>query len=159
MFRLLNKSIIRVEQPDVALDDEDDNDALEDDVAEEAEEPMDQDGDQETRKKRISYEEYRRMSFLIIQHIREREEQSEAGSETPGIIKPVLRIHFIFRADLDPGSALKKIDPHPGLKLSLCSQILNKYFKNYNFSPFFVFYAKNDSGIRKFFNHFVINNC
>ena len=90
------------------MDDEDDNDALEDDVAEEAEEPMDQDGDQETRKKRISYEEYKRMSFLIIQHIREREEQSEAGSETPGIIKPVLS--FSGRIWIP--------DPHPGLKLS-----------------------------------------
>ena len=83
-FRLLNKSIIRVEQPDVALDDEDEDAALEDDVAEEVEEPMEQDGEQSKVKKSISYEEYKKMSFLIIQHIREKEEQSEAGSESPG---------------------------------------------------------------------------
>ena len=71
------------------MDDEDENAALEDDVTEEAEEPMDQDGDQGKVKKSISYEEYKKMSFLIIKHIREKEEQSEAGSETPGIIKPV----------------------------------------------------------------------
>ena len=102
------------------MDDEDENAALEDDVAEEAEEPMDQDGDQGKVKKSISYEEYKKMSFLIIKHIREKEEQSEAGSETPGIIKPVQCLESISF------SGRVRILPHPGSNVSFYTDILNK---------------------------------
>jgi DNA replication licensing factor MCM6 len=80
-YRLLNKSIIRVEQPDVDLEEENEDAALEDEV-EEDQEPMEQDGEQSKVKKSISYEDYKKMSFLIIKHIREKEEQGEAGAES-----------------------------------------------------------------------------
>jgi len=83
-YRLLNKSIIRVDQPDVNLDDEDDvpvpDDAMETDDA--TAEPS----SQETTKKqlKLTYEQYKKMSFLLIDHIRnkEAEMEGEAGDNT-----------------------------------------------------------------------------
>merc|ERR1711962_1060467 len=84
-YRLLNKSIIRVDQPDVDLD-EDDVPAAEEEAAEEA---MDTNEQQETAKKqfKLSYEKYKKISFLIIEHIRRKEEvlegESGDGDHTP----------------------------------------------------------------------------
>jgi len=77
-YRLLNKSIIRVEQPDIAFD-EDDNEVVQEEEA--ADEPMDQDGEQ-AKLKSISYDEYKKMSFLLIKYIQQKEEQSEEGLES-----------------------------------------------------------------------------
>merc|ERR1719278_591084 len=78
-YRLLNKSIIRVDQPDVDLD-EDDAPAVEDEAAEEA---MDTNEQQETAKKqfKLSYEKYKKISFLIIEHIRRKEAETESSQE------------------------------------------------------------------------------
>ena len=59
----------RVDQPDVDLDEED-APAVEDDAPEEAMETNA--GDQEPNKKqfKLSYEKYKKISFLIIEHIR-----------------------------------------------------------------------------------------
>merc|ERR1711962_636503 len=64
-YRLLNKSIIRVDQPDVDLD-EDDVPTAEEEAPEEA---MDTNEQQETAKKqfKLSYEKYKKISFLIIE--------------------------------------------------------------------------------------------
>jgi len=76
-YRLLNKSIIRVDQPDVNLDDEDDvpvpDDAMETDDG--ATDPA----SQETTKKqlKLTYEQYKKMSFLLIDHIRNKEAEME----------------------------------------------------------------------------------
>jgi len=77
-YRLLNKSIIRVEQPDIAFD-EDDNEVVQEEEA--ADEPMEQDGEQ-AKLKSISYDEYKKMSFLLIKYIQQKEEQSEEGLES-----------------------------------------------------------------------------
>merc|ERR1719266_1647960 len=79
-YRLLNKSIIRVDQPDVDLD-EDDAPAVEDDAPEEAMETNA--GDQEPNKKqfKLSYEKYKKISFLIIEHIRKKEAETESSED------------------------------------------------------------------------------
>merc|ERR1712152_66514 len=71
-YRLLNKSIIRVDQPDVDLD-EDDVPAAEEEAPEEA---MDTNEQQETAK-----EKYKKISFLIIEHIRRKEAETESSQE------------------------------------------------------------------------------
>jgi len=78
-YRLLNKSIIRVDQPDVDLD-EDDVPAAEEEAPEEA---MDTNEQQETAKKqfKLSYEKYKKISFLIIEHIRRKEAETESSQE------------------------------------------------------------------------------
>jgi len=79
-YRLLNKSIIRVDQPDVNLD-EDDLPAEEEapEAAMETEDPA-----PETNKKqfKLSYEKYKKMSFLLIEHIRRKEAEGEAAEAT-----------------------------------------------------------------------------
>lgn len=74
-YRLLNKSIIRVEQPDVALDDADDVEDATQQEDGEGDEPMDQDPSQATGKKFISYEDYKKKSFFLIRHIQKKEEE------------------------------------------------------------------------------------
>jgi DNA replication licensing factor MCM6 len=81
-YRLLNKSIIRVDQPDVDLD-EDDAPPVEEAAVEamETDEPA-----LETTKKqfKLSYEKYKKMSFLLIEYIRRKEaenENAEAGND------------------------------------------------------------------------------
>jgi len=77
-YRLLNKSIIRVDQPDVDLD-EDDAPAVEEEAPEEAMET----NEQEPNKKqfKLSYEKYKKISFLIIEHIRRKEAETESSEE------------------------------------------------------------------------------
>ncbi|XP_045624546.1 zygotic DNA replication licensing factor mcm6-B [Procambarus clarkii] len=98
-YRLLNKSIIRVEQPDVHLEDVEEE--------QEVEEPMETDenrdpngqingtndeGDGATsdalkkKKLKLSYEAYRSMSNLLIMHMRNEEQRLEEDeSETSGL--------------------------------------------------------------------------
>ena len=111
-FRLLNKSIIRVEQPDIHLDEEDE-DALINAEDEEEEEPL-IDGSQTPRrqvedgppqgmdiddleplsprpqqakkKMRLNYDEYKSMSNLIIMYMRREENRlEEEGSDSEGL--------------------------------------------------------------------------
>ena len=114
-FRLLNKSIIRVEQPDIHLDEEDEG-ALINAEDEEEEEPL-IDGSQTPRrqvedgppqgmdiddleplsprpatqhpqkkKMRLNYDEYKSMSNLIIMYMRREENRlEEEGSDSEGL--------------------------------------------------------------------------
>merc|ERR1719270_2027118 len=83
-YRLLNKSIIRVDQPDVDLEDDD---APE----EENEEAMETEtGEPEATTKKsikLTYEKYNKMSFMLIDFIRKKEEAVEGesgdGDNTP----------------------------------------------------------------------------
>lgn len=79
-YRLLNKSIIRVEQPDINLGDDDkENERLEEEPAE--------NGTQEhlernvTAKKKmvLSFEEYKNISNMVVIHMRKEEARLEAG--------------------------------------------------------------------------------
>jgi len=93
-YRLLNKSIIRVEQPDVHLeedeepqDNEDEDDQMETD---ENQDPNKQastpatvaDDLQKKKKMKLSYEEYRNISNLLVMHMRKEEQGMEDDSET-----------------------------------------------------------------------------
>jgi len=78
-YRLLNKSIIRVEQPDVHLEEED-VEEMETDVADENTAPNQQQTDLGPPKKKLKlkYEEYRNLSNLIVIHMRKQEALLEA---------------------------------------------------------------------------------
>merc|ERR1712034_247785 len=85
-YRLLNKSIIRVDQPDVDLDNDD---APEEDPVEET---METDAEPtETTKKpmKLTYEKYKKMSFLLIDYIKNKEETLEAteGGDTDNTLR------------------------------------------------------------------------
>lgn len=93
-YRLLNKSIIRVEQPDIHLD-EDDELLAEMDMQDENQPPNDQimeteETATELQKKKLtlSFEDYRNISNLLVLHMRAEEqkmESSESESEWEGI--------------------------------------------------------------------------
>jgi len=74
-YRLLNKSIIRVDQPDVELD-EDDAPVVEEQPAE-AMVTEDARPEQAKKQLKLSYEKYKKMSFLIIEHIKRKEAETE----------------------------------------------------------------------------------
>lgn len=85
-YRLLNKSIIRVEQPDIHLDDEDDADlALAMDVDAETNTAEIGEGEENghtetaTAKKKLalSYDEYKNLSNMLVLHMRTLESQFE----------------------------------------------------------------------------------
>ncbi|XP_069120581.1 zygotic DNA replication licensing factor mcm6-like [Argopecten irradians] len=83
-FRLLNKSIIRVEQPDIHLEEEDQPDQEEmdiDDVTPAAEAQPAQDGDagatQQKKGLKLSYDEYKQMANLMVLYMRRQEEETQ----------------------------------------------------------------------------------
>merc|ERR1719394_448891 len=78
-YRLLNKSIIRVDQPDVDLDNDD---APEEDATEDAMETDEAPEPTEGTKKpmKLTYEKYKKMSFLLIDYIKNKEESVEASA-------------------------------------------------------------------------------
>lgn len=76
-YRLLNKSIIRVEQPDIHLDDDNDEPVMETDATEQQSEEI---GDNvQKRKLVLSFEEYRTLSNMIVIHMRREETRMEEG--------------------------------------------------------------------------------
>ncbi|XP_064611933.1 zygotic DNA replication licensing factor mcm6-like [Liolophura sinensis] len=88
-FRLLNKSIIRVEQPDIHLEEEEEeNEQME--VEEDQENVAPEDANAKSPEKdsgavtkkglKLSYEEYRHMANLMVLHMRQKEEGSEESS-------------------------------------------------------------------------------
>jgi len=87
-FRLLNKSIIRVEQPDVHLDDDADPEAMDAEDAPatngEAEPENAEDEAADAGKMRLSYQDYKAMSNLIISYMR-REEDKQEEQEGEGV--------------------------------------------------------------------------
>lgn len=106
-YRLLNKSIIRVEQPDIHLDDEDDAELA---LAMDAEEAATQqnghghengngeNGHDETAPKKkltLSFDEYRNLSNMLVIHMRNEEAraeevQAEEAAQSEGIKKSEL---------------------------------------------------------------------
>lgn len=78
-YRLLNKSIIRVEQPDINLGEDPENEPIE-------EEPMEQETPQSAetttaakKKMMLSFEEYKAISNMIVVQMRKEESRLEAG--------------------------------------------------------------------------------
>jgi len=91
-YRLLNKSIIRVEQPDVHLEEdeeqevEDPEEQMETDENRDPNKPVSTpantaDDLQKKKKMKLSYEEYRNISNLLVMHMRKEEEGMEESSE------------------------------------------------------------------------------
>jgi DNA replication licensing factor MCM6 len=79
-YRLLNKSIIRVDQPDVNLDEEDEAPVEETVDAMETEDETTETTETTKKNLRLSYEQYKKMSFLLIDHIKNKEEEQEVGA-------------------------------------------------------------------------------
>lgn len=96
-YRLLNKSIIRVEQPDIHLDDDDDELLASVDVDMEGENipPNDQvpvDGEEvngnglQKKKLTLSFEDYKNLSNMLVMHMRQEETRMDAEeSDSEGI--------------------------------------------------------------------------
>ncbi|KRZ96378.1 Zygotic DNA replication licensing factor mcm6-B [Trichinella sp. T8] len=90
--RLLNKSIVRVEQPDVDLNEADlaaDEEPME---IQEKPTPSDEDAEQQipsdeqsSQKLTMSFEEYRRISSLLVMHLRSEEEKQESSGVEIGM--------------------------------------------------------------------------
>lgn len=85
-YRLLNKSIIRVEQPDIMLDENEDEPELENgdnqDVDMEADNPPSPGPPPEVPvkpKAKITFEEYNKICYMITHHIRKIEEESDTS--------------------------------------------------------------------------------
>ncbi|KAK9747350.1 MCM N-terminal domain [Popillia japonica] len=77
-YRLLNKSIIRVEQPDIHLEEQDEP------IVEDKEPETQTDGEIEAPVKRklvLSFEEYKTLSNMIIMHMRKEETKVEEGDQ------------------------------------------------------------------------------
>lgn len=94
-YRLLNKSIIRVEQPDIHLDDEDDDALLADiDMDGENVPPNDQvieteatnTNDLVKKKLTLTFEDYRNISNMLVMHMRAEEAKMDSGeSDLDGV--------------------------------------------------------------------------
>lgn len=86
-FRLLNKSIIRVEQPDIHLDDDDDDLLAAIDIDGENVPPNDQTMETEAtaatdlvkKKLTLSFEDYRNLSNMLVLHMRQEEAKIDSG--------------------------------------------------------------------------------
>ncbi len=46
---------------------------------------MEEDGERAKGKKYLNYEEYKKIAFMLISHIHQKEEMSEAGAESKGM--------------------------------------------------------------------------
>ncbi len=81
-YRLLNKSIIRVDQPEVHFDDGEE-DEQEDNQEENEDEQMETDQQEEGKKTlKLSYEDYTKMANLLVHFLRRKEmEAEENGGE------------------------------------------------------------------------------
>lgn len=92
-YRLLNKSIIRVEQPDIHFDDEDDEMLADFDMGDENMPPSDhvietEQTANELQKKKLtlSFEDYRNISNMLVLHMRAIEHDLDSGeSDSEGI--------------------------------------------------------------------------
>lgn len=94
-YRLLNKSIIRVEQPDIHLDDDDDELLADMEMPDENVAPNDQTIETEQtaaaselqkKKLTLSFEDYRNLSNMLVLHMRSEENKMDTGeSDSEGI--------------------------------------------------------------------------
>ncbi|GLH03182.1 DNA replication licensing factor Mcm6 [Gryllus bimaculatus] len=78
-YRLLNKSIIRVEQPDIHLE-EGADEPMAVDEAEKEQRETPQEGDETVAKKKLTlpFEEYKSLSNMLVTHIRNKEIEAES---------------------------------------------------------------------------------
>ncbi|XP_041985314.1 DNA replication licensing factor Mcm6 [Aricia agestis] len=110
--RLLNKSIIRVEQPDIHLDEEDPQyePGMDIDETPDTETPA-VNGDAAKKKLTLSFEEYKSLSNMLVVFMRKEEaEAEEAGSESSGMRKSAVVSWYlerlVARGDIDDEESL-----------------------------------------------------
>ncbi|XP_071550346.1 zygotic DNA replication licensing factor mcm6-B [Panulirus ornatus] len=124
-YRLLNKSIIRVEQPDVHLEDVEEEQDVDqpmetdenlapngqiNDVTGHAEDGPMSDG-LKKKKLKLSYEAYRNMSNLLIMHMRREEAQmEEEDSETAGLRRSAVVNWYLNEVSADIESEAELIE-------------------------------------------------
>ena len=56
---------------------------------------MEEDGERAKGKKYLNYEEYKKIAFMLISHIHQKEEMSEAGAESKGEFQSDRMIPYI----------------------------------------------------------------
>lgn len=77
-FRLLNKSIIRVEQPDIHLEEEEENEDVDMDEATpvtQEETPVEKETTQPKKGLKLSYDDYKHLANLLVLYLRRQEEE------------------------------------------------------------------------------------
>ncbi|KAJ1527696.1 hypothetical protein ONE63_007655 [Megalurothrips usitatus] len=86
-YKLLNKSIIRVEQPDIHLDDDNEDEPMELDGREDQEGQNEDDPEsaQPRKKVTLSFEDYKNLSNLLVIYMRREEEQAEDTEDGKGV--------------------------------------------------------------------------
>merc|ERR1739838_130736 len=134
-YRLLNKSIIRVEQPDVHLEEdepqdiEDADDQMETDENSDPNKPASTpvngtDDAQKKKKMKLSYEEYRNISNLLVMHMRKEEqtmEESDEATETTGLKRSAFINWYLSEFSEDIESEAELIE-----KKALCEKVLDR---------------------------------
>jgi len=133
-YRLLNKSIIRVEQPDVHLEEdeadiEDADDQMETDENSDPNKPASTpvngtDDAQKKKKMKLSYEEYRNISNLLVMHMRKEEqtmEESDEATETTGLKRSAIINWYLSEFSEDIESEAELIE-----KKALCEKVLDR---------------------------------
>lgn len=110
-FRLLNKSIIRVEQPDIHLEEEEEGNEEDVEMEEATPTPAEQTPAQpETQPKKglkLSYEDYKHLANLLVLYLRRQEEETmnedSQGIRRSGVVEWYLRE---IEADIDSEAEL-----------------------------------------------------
>lgn len=97
-FRLLNKSIIRVEQPDIHLEEEEENEDVDMEEATpvtQEETPVEKETTQPKKGLKLSYEDYKHLANLLVLYLRRQEEetldQDSQGLRRSGLVSWYLR--------------------------------------------------------------------
>ena len=103
-YRLLNKSIIRVDQPDVHLEEEDEElaDEPEENAGEDAMETEDDAAAVAKRKKlTVTYEEYKTIATNIIHYLKTKEDEAERDDVDGATKKSAVVAHYLEEIDKD----------------------------------------------------------
>lgn len=134
-YRLLNKSIIRVEQPDVHLEEDEEQEVEDPEEQMETDENRDPnkpastpantaDDLQKKKKMKLSYEEYRNISNLLVMHMRKEEEgmeESSEASETTGLKRSAIINWYLSEFSEDIESEAELIE-----KKALVEKVLDR---------------------------------
>lgn len=134
-YRLLNKSIIRVEQPDVHLEEDEEQEVEDPEEQMETDENRDPnkpastpantaDDLQKKKKMKLSYEEYRNISNLLVMHMRKEEEgmeESTEASESTGLKRSAIINWYLSEFSEDIESEAELIE-----KKALVEKVLDR---------------------------------
>ena len=125
-YRLLNKSIIRVDQPDIHFDEEEEEmeeaDDQPDDVENVRSPPVptptgdsQQNGERQKKQLKLSYEDYKNMANLFVHHLRSKEAEDVRKSD---VLNWYLETVFASGDDLSQEDILEK--------KQICEKVLDR---------------------------------